>query len=128
MIGFVGSVTDISDRKQAEAERLKAEQIRQELTLLEKILNTVLAGYWDWDIPNRHEYLSPGFKQMFGYADHELSNTPESWQTLSTQRTYPRYGSVSSAMFRAEAKFLTITRFDIAIRMVRRSGPSVPVR
>ena len=75
-------IRDISDRKQAEAERLHTEHIRKELTLLEQILDIVLAGYWDWDIPNHREYLSPGFKRMFGYADHELPNSPESWQDL----------------------------------------------
>jgi len=75
-------VRDVSDRKQAEAERLQAEQVRKELSLLEGILEIILAGYWDWDIPNNQEYLSPGFKRMFGYADHELPNTPESWQAL----------------------------------------------
>ncbi|MEL7316259.1 MAG: PAS domain-containing protein, partial [Cyanobacteria bacterium J06559_3] len=82
VIGYVGSITDISDRKQAEVEQLRAEQTRQELRILERILETVLAGYWDWDIPNHQEYLSPGFKHMLGYADHELPNTPDSWQSL----------------------------------------------
>ncbi|MEO0988702.1 MAG: PAS domain S-box protein, partial [Cyanobacteria bacterium J06639_14] len=82
IIGYVGSITDISDRKRAEAERLQAEQTRQELRILEQILDTVLAGYWDWDIPNHQEYLSPGWKRMFGYEDHELPNIPDSWQAL----------------------------------------------
>ncbi|MEO1403562.1 MAG: PAS domain S-box protein [Cyanobacteria bacterium J06635_1] len=75
-------IRDISDRKRAEAQRLHAEQIRQELTILEQILDNILAGYWDWDIPDHSEYLSPGFKRMFGYEDHELPNTPDSWQNL----------------------------------------------
>lgn len=73
-------VADISDRKQAEA--LRVEQVNRELKLLENILEVVLGGYWDWDIPNNQEYLSPGFKQMLGYEDHELPNSPESWQRL----------------------------------------------
>ncbi|MEM7773675.1 MAG: PAS domain S-box protein, partial [Cyanobacteria bacterium P01_A01_bin.37] len=80
--GYVGTITDISERKQLEAAKLQTEQTRQELTLLEQILDNVLAGYWDWDIPNHQEYLSPGFKRMFGYGNDELSNVPESWQTL----------------------------------------------
>ncbi|MBW4518959.1 MAG: hypothetical protein KME16_04560 [Scytolyngbya sp. HA4215-MV1] len=70
---------DITDRKQAEAARLQAEQIRQELTLLEQILDVILAGYWDWDIAHSQEYLSPGFKHMFSYEDNELPNSPETW-------------------------------------------------
>lgn len=73
---------DISDRRQAEAEHLRSVRIQGELKLLEQILDVILAGYWDWDIPNNQEYLSPGFKQMFGYQNKELPNRPETWQSL----------------------------------------------
>lgn len=79
---MLGTHMDISDRKQAEAERLLAKQVQQELNLLENILDVVLAGYWDWDLQTNQEYLSTGFKKMFGYADHELVNSPETWQRL----------------------------------------------
>lgn len=75
-------VRDISDRKRAEREHLQVAAREQELKLLEQILDLVLAGYWDWDIPGGWEYLSPGFKRMFGYADDELPNMPESWKRL----------------------------------------------
>ncbi|NJR41850.1 MAG: PAS domain-containing protein, partial [Akkermansiaceae bacterium] len=81
---------DISDRIQAEAARLQTEKIRLELTLLEQILEIILAGYWDWDIPGNQEYLSPGFKRMFGYADHELPNLPESWQNIIFPEDLPK--------------------------------------
>jgi PAS domain S-box-containing protein len=81
-IGYVGTITDISDRKRAETERLRAEQFYLELKLLEQLFDTVLAGYWDWDIPDRQEYLSPGFKRMFGYENNELVNSPDTWQEL----------------------------------------------
>ena len=90
VIGYVGTITDISERKQLEVERLQAEQTRNELTILETILNTVLAGYWDWDIPNHQQYISPGLKHIFGYGDDELSNTPESLQTLILPEELPR--------------------------------------
>lgn len=73
-------IADISDRKQAEA--IKVEQVNRELKLLENILEVVLGGYWDLDILNNQEYLSPGLKRMLGYEDHELPNSPESWQRL----------------------------------------------
>ncbi|WP_434685228.1 PAS domain-containing protein [Pseudanabaena minima] len=79
---MLGTHTDISDRKQAEVERLIAEQVRQELNLLESIFDTLLAGYWDWNLQNNEEYLSPKFKKMFGYEDEELPNSPETWQHL----------------------------------------------
>jgi len=79
---MVGVDLDITERKRAEEERLQAEKLRLELRLLERILDSVLAGYWDWDIPNHREYMSPGLKRMLGYEDHELENVPETWQKL----------------------------------------------
>lgn len=55
---------------------------KNEPNLLENILDFILAGYWDWDIPNHREYLSPGFKRIFGYEDGELPNAPETWMNL----------------------------------------------
>ena len=56
---------------------------KQELEkILETILEGTLAGFWDWDIPNNKEFLSPRFKSMLGFKEHELENCPESWQKL----------------------------------------------
>lgn len=86
---MIGANLDISDRKTAETDRqkaeearLQAEKLRLELNLLERILDGVLAGYWDADLTNNSNYWSPGLKRMFGYEDHELPNVPETWQSL----------------------------------------------
>lgn len=50
--------------------------------LLNMVLENTLAGFWDWNIAENTEYLSPTFKKMFGYEDHELENSPETWQKL----------------------------------------------
>jgi len=50
--------------------------------VLQEILEQSLAGYWDWDIPSGNEYLSPSFKKMFGYEDHEIENRADAWQKL----------------------------------------------
>jgi PAS domain S-box-containing protein len=77
---LIGVNWDISDRKQAEAERLQAKKVRLELKLLEQLFDIILAGYWDWDIARHQAYLSPSFKRMLGYEDCELPNTLASWQ------------------------------------------------
>ena len=69
-------VRDITERKQSE------ETLAAQRQLYEQILEQSLAGYWDWDIPTGDEYLSPTFKEMFGYEDHEMENRAESWQQL----------------------------------------------
>lgn len=82
-------VQDTTERQQLEIERQRADamqreadRVSHELNLLETILEIILAGYWDWDLTTNQEYLSPGFKRMFGYEDHELPNSPQTWQDL----------------------------------------------
>ncbi|MBN2613117.1 MAG: PAS domain S-box protein [Bacteroidales bacterium] len=64
------------------SDRVSEGKAYQDIQLLQVVLEDILAGYWDWDIVNNTEYLSPSFKKMFGYEDHELPNVPETWQKL----------------------------------------------
>ncbi|HOS30756.1 MAG TPA: PAS domain S-box protein, partial [Treponemataceae bacterium] len=57
--------------------------------VFKEILEQSPAGYWDWDIPTGNSYLSPSFKQMFGYRDHELENHADSWQKIMFQEDLP---------------------------------------
>ena len=57
-------------------------KIENEKNILEQILEDTLSGYWDWDLKNNSEYLSPSFKSMFGYMDSEMENSPESWKKI----------------------------------------------
>jgi two-component system CheB/CheR fusion protein len=56
--------------------------IEEKDTIFNEILESSMAGYWDWHIQDDYEYLSPTFKKMFGYEDHELPNHPSSWQKI----------------------------------------------
>ena len=73
---MIGTALDITDRKGAE------EALSEQRLILKLILEQSLAGYWDWQIKDGTEYLSPTFKRMFGYEDHELPNKPETWQAM----------------------------------------------
>jgi PAS domain S-box-containing protein len=40
-----------------------------------------LDGIWYWDLENpTEEWLSPRFKELFGYEDHEVPSTSTWWQ------------------------------------------------
>jgi diguanylate cyclase (GGDEF)-like protein/PAS domain S-box-containing protein len=82
-------IRDISDRKQSELRRLEIERRNRELQLIEPIFEVILAGYWDWNLQDNTEYLSPSFKKMFGYEDYELENTVETWQFLMIPEDLP---------------------------------------
>lgn len=61
---------------------LLREKTRYQDLVFREIFEAILAGYWDWNISDNTEYLSPAFKKMFGYEDHELENHPDTWQKL----------------------------------------------
>ncbi|GAB5416805.1 MAG: hypothetical protein Crog4KO_22940 [Crocinitomicaceae bacterium] len=62
----------------------------EDLELLsESALDSALAGFWDWNMVTNEEYLSPRFKEMFGYRDHEMENSPEAWQKIAYQEDLP---------------------------------------
>ncbi len=69
-------LTDYSERKKSE------DRIQEQQYVIQTILENTLAGYWDWNIPEGTEYMSPAFKKMFGYENDELPDIPESWQRL----------------------------------------------
>lgn len=73
--------------------------------ILKEILEQSLAGYWDWDIPSDNEYLSPTFKRMFGYEDHEIENRAESWQKLIFQEDLPKVYEKFNRHVESKGKF-----------------------
>ncbi len=81
--GFIEVIEDITKKRQV------AKALETERLILRDILEDTLAGYWDWDLLNQQEYLSPTFKKMFGYEDHELPNSPETWQRLIVPEDLP---------------------------------------
>ncbi|MCU0574858.1 MAG: PAS domain S-box protein [Syntrophobacteraceae bacterium] len=108
------ALSDVTRRRQAEnAERAARKALESERAILHDILDATLAGYWDWNIPAGEEYLSPGFKRMFGYEPEELPNSPETWQKLifpedlpKVLETFDRHvGSLGEAPFYNEVRY-----------------------
>lgn len=71
-----GISTDITARKRAE------EELRRSEAFTRNWLNETTDGIWDWNLETQDEYMSPRFKAMFGYADHEMPNHASSWQKI----------------------------------------------
>ena len=98
---------DITESKKMETELVSQRR------LYEQILEQSLAGYWDWDIPSGDQYLSPTFKKMFGYEDHEIENRADSWQKLIFVEDLPSvYGKFNSYVeSRGKAPFYNEVRY-----------------
>ena len=58
------------------------ENLKEEMAILEFILEKSTDGYWDWNILTNYEYLSPKLKAQLGYLPNEMENSPKSWQTI----------------------------------------------
>ncbi len=70
--------TEVLKQKVADLEL----QLYNRNLIFNNILETTLAGYWDWNVAENISYLSPTFKSMFGYEDHEMENSAEAWQKI----------------------------------------------
>ncbi len=58
--------------------------------LFESIVESSMAGYLIWNIKKDTIFLSPTFKSMFGYEDHELPNSAETINKLMFDQDLPR--------------------------------------
>lgn len=90
----------------------------------ESALESSLAGFWDWDMATNVEYLSPRFKSMFGYEDHEMENTPEAWQNIAYKEDLP--GMFES--FNAHVASMGKVPFNSVVRYHHKDGSTVWVR
>jgi len=68
--------TDITKRKQAEGALQKSEE-RFNLAL-----RGANDGLWDWNLETDDIYYSPRWKEMLGYAEHEIRHHIEEWRKL----------------------------------------------
>ena len=113
--GIVVSLADITSIK------VLQEELKKQNARLQGILESEAAGYWDWNIPENTEYMSPRFKSMFGYEEHELPNTPDSWQKIIHPDDLPNVLKTFDAHVRTRGK----VPYDNEVRYFHKNGSIV---
>lgn len=102
-----------------------AQKLQSELSDLKMVFRTVMeasmAGWWDWRIKDNTEYLSPTLKSMFGYEDHEMDNSPESWQKIIHPDDLPGVFDLFNQHVASKGKI----PFDNTVRYFHKSGSIV---
>ncbi|MDY6992780.1 MAG: PAS domain-containing protein, partial [Pseudomonadota bacterium] len=128
-VRMAGSITDISQRKQAELllhqynQTLEQEVVARTQAFAESEQRFDLAmqgsndGLFDWNIAANTLYFSPCWKAMLGYADHEIPHEFNEWQ----KRLHP--DDVARALKNVD-DFLTqnIPTYEVNFRMQHKQG------
>lgn len=85
------------------------------------ILEETLAGYWDCYLREDRVIYSSVFKNIFGYQDHELPNTTETWANLIIPEDRPRMDECLKQHYESLGK----KPFNIDVRYTHKNGSIV---
>ena len=64
------------------ARRCSEQALRESEERFQLAMRGANEGLWDWRIAENKTYLSPRWKSMLGYEEHEIVDEPESWTDL----------------------------------------------
>ncbi len=113
--GVVLSFVDIT-----QVNRLKNE-IKERNQTLEAVLESELAGYFEWNLRDETCYLSPRYKQLLGYADDEIENTVAAAKALVHPDDLPAAMEMVERHIESRCK----VPYDIELRYLHKSGATV---
>lgn len=82
------------------------------------ILEETLAGYWDYNVRENAVFLSPAFKAIFGYQDHELDSSIETWANLILKEDQPRLDACVDDHYKSHGA----RPFNIEVRYRHKNG------
>jgi len=111
LTGAFAVVRDVTALKQAEL-AIRESEIRYALAA-----QGANDGLWDWHFSSHQLYLSPRWKAMLGYADHEVGAAVEEW----FGRVHPEDRDLLETRIAAHCRHL-ISHFQHEYRMLHRDG------
>ena len=107
---FSAIVMDISARKQAE------QALRESQARYERAVDGANDGLWEWFPATGEDYLSPRWKQLLGYQDHELANR----DTTFFEHIHPDDREHATDAIRAH--FEANVPYGIELRLLHKNG------
>lgn len=114
----------VSDDEMHYLERELREQLRSNPEIFSFLEQGSLDGVWYWDLEEEgHEWLSPRFKEVFGYREDEMEHTPAWWQA----NIFPEDLALALANFEQHAADPSHP-YDQLVRYRHRDGSTVWIR
>ena len=114
--GFIGTVTDISERKRMDQAMRESEQ------RLSRVLKGANDGWWEWDITTGAMSCAPRWWRMLGYAEDELESSAAVWRRLTHPDDLTHVAEVLDTALAEGAE-----SYEVECRMLHKSGHEVPV-
>jgi len=96
------------------------ENLKEEMAILEFVLDSIADGYWDWNIETNYEYFSDKFKSQLGYK--RMKPTPESWMNICNKEDLENANAKLDAHFKGESD-----EFVQELRLRHKDGHEVKV-
>ncbi len=116
-----------------EEQNKKLETLNKELSLAKKetemyqtrlrlAMEATNDGLWDWNIRTNEVYYSPRWKEMLGYKDHEIGDTPTEWEKLSDPEEVKRIYKIHE-----EALIGKKNKIEVEFKMRHKKGHWVDI-
>ena len=96
------------------------ENLKEEMSILEFVLDSITDGYWDWNIETNYEYFSDKFKSQLGYK--RMKPTPESWQNICNKEDLEKAKTGIISHFKGKTD-----EFNQMLRLKHKDGHEVTV-
>lgn len=74
-------------------------------------------GIWDWDVKSNTLYISSRHKDLLGFADHEISDSVETWVGLIHPDDRPVHDRAMSAHLKGQSPY-----YEAELRLRRKDG------